>query len=102
MTQTGREYGTALFMLALEKDKKHEYRDALETVCSIFKAEPEYIEFLASPSIPMSERLGAVEAAFGAYVPEDVVSYIQLLYMLCLRGLSTNQKQYLRAEHQEL
>ena len=83
MTQTGREYGTALFMLALEKDKKHEYRDALETVCSLFKAEPEYIEFLASPSIPMSERLGAVEAAFGAYVPEDVVSYIQLL---CEKG----------------
>jgi ATP synthase F1 delta subunit len=28
-------------------------------------------------------RLGAVEAAFGAYVPEDVVSYIQLL---CEKG----------------
>ena len=83
MTQIGREYGTALFMLACENNKKREYAEALETVCAVFGADPEYIELLASPSIPMSERLGAVEVAFGASVPEDVVSYIQLL---CEKG----------------
>ena len=39
---------------------------------------PDYIEFLASPAIPMSERAAAVDEAFGG-MPEYVVSFIKLL-----------------------
>ncbi len=83
MTEIGKEYGTALFMLACEKEQKHEYAGALETVKKVFDEEPAYLAFLSSPAIGMSERLDAIVTAFGEKLPEDVVSYMQLL---CEKG----------------
>ncbi|MBR5235956.1 MAG: ATP synthase F1 subunit delta [Clostridia bacterium] len=83
MTQISKEYGTALFMLACEKEQKHEYAAALETVKKVFEEEEAYLAFLSSPAIAMSERLDAISAAFGDKLPEDVVSYMQLL---CEKG----------------
>ncbi len=79
MAQISKEYGAALFMLACERDSKSEYGKALENVKSVFEQNPAYIEFLASPGIAKSERLEAVESAFGGNFPEDVVSFLQLL-----------------------
>lgn len=78
-----KEYGTALFMLAKENGAENEYADALETVLTAFHQNPDYINFLASPSIPKQERIDAVEQAFGISVPEHIVSFIKLL---CERG----------------
>jgi len=83
MTEISKEYGAALFMLACEKDMKEEYGEALETLKRSFEENPEYLSFLASLSIPLSERLNAVEQAFSGKIPEDVVSYLQLL---CEKG----------------
>lgn len=79
MTDIGREYGSALFMLAVEEDKKNEYFDALSAVKAAFESEKEYIDFLASPNIPVSERTKALEEAFGNFLPENVLSFLQLL-----------------------
>jgi len=78
-----REYGAALFMLACEEDKKEEYGKELETLKNVFCESPEYIDFLASPGIPLGERLSAVETAFASVVSEHVLSYVQLL---CEKG----------------
>ena len=83
MNEISKEYGTALFTLACEENSKREYADALITVKNIFSKEPEYEVFLASPSVPLSERLLAVQTAFADSVPEHVLSYIQLL---CEKG----------------
>ena len=83
MTEIGKEYGTALFMLACEQDKKEEYAAALDELKRDFDENPDYIVFLSSLSIPLSERLGAIEKAFSGKIPEDVVSYVQLL---CEKG----------------
>ena len=83
MTEMNKEYGTALFMLAKELEKENEYAVALECVEEVFSGNAEYIDFLASPSIPMEERLSAIEAAFGESVPENIVSFLQLL---CEKG----------------
>ena len=83
MTEIGKEYGTALFMLACEKNSQEEYAKALDELRNVFEENPEYMVFLASRSIPMSERLAAVEKAFSGKLPEDVVSYVQLL---CEKG----------------
>ena len=83
MTEISKEYGTALFMLACEKDKKHEYADAISVVKGVFADTPEYIDFLASRGISLRERLSAIEEAFANNIPEDVVSYLQLL---CEKG----------------
>jgi len=83
MTEICKEYGTALFMLACENDKKKEYKEALETVENAFNNEPLYMDFLCSHSISMNERLSALEEAFSAKIPEDIVSFLALL---CEKG----------------
>ncbi len=83
MTDISREYGAAIFALACESGAKKEYSDALNFVKSVFDAEPEYSEMLASPAIPLGERLAAIAEAFCDDVPAEVLSYLQLM---CEKG----------------
>lgn len=78
MAQTEREYAEALFSVAAEENSAEEYLQALITVKQLMQENPDYIEFLASPAIPLSERIGAVEEAFGS-MPEYVVSFLKIL-----------------------
>ena len=85
MTDIGKEYGTALFMLAAEcgAEAKREYAASLKLVSDTFRAEPSYAELLASPALPLGERLSIIDAAFGERLPEHVLSFIKLL---CEKG----------------
>lgn len=83
MSEIGKEYGAALFMLACEQDTLSDCAAALATVKSAFTSQPDYSELLASPSIPLSERLAALSDAFANKVPEAVLSFLQLM---CERG----------------
>lgn len=83
MTDTAKEYGTALFMLACEEACEAEYAEALEKVSAVFEEERDYGEMLACPAIPMEERLSAIEAAFADAIPEKVLHFILLL---CEKG----------------
>jgi F-type H+-transporting ATPase subunit delta len=83
MTQISKEYAVALFMLACEKKKREEYDAALKTLHDAFSENPEYLVFLSSRGIPLSERLDAIEQAFSKQLPEDVVSFLKLL---CEKG----------------
>lgn len=83
MAQISKEYAEALFALACENGKEGRFMEALEEVGKIFEEAPEYPEFLASPSIPLQERLNAIEAAFGDAVPEYLLSWLELL---CEKG----------------
>lgn len=79
MTEIAKEYGTALFMLACEENSAEEIHLALEKVNSVFTQNPEYIEFLSSPSISLKERLSAIDIAFGDSLPEHLLSFLKLL-----------------------
>ena len=83
MIDVGKEYGAALFLLACETGEQETYADALQLVEAQFLENPDYPAFLASPSIPQSERLAAIEGAFSAHLPTNVLSFLQLL---CERG----------------
>lgn len=83
MLDVGKEYGAALYMLACENGEQALYADALQVVAEQFVAEPDYPAFLSSPSIPQSERLSAIEAAFAEHLPREVVSFLMLL---CEKG----------------
>lgn len=82
MTEVSKEYATALFALACEEGKEKEILSALEAVSASLKDCPDYLEFLASPGIPLSERLGSAEVAF-AGTPGYVSSF---LCLLCEKG----------------
>jgi len=83
MAEMSKEYGTALFMLAKEADSVDEYEKALEMVLGVFCETPEYIDFIASPAVPLKERTDALGEAFGESCPEHIVSF---LCLLCERG----------------
>lgn len=77
--KTYKEYGEALFALAVETDNTDEFKSALDRVCEVFKNEPEYVEFLACYGIPVAERTAALSQAFGDTLPEYVLSFLQLI-----------------------
>ena len=79
MVQTEREYAEALFSLAAEEQAAEKYLECLQSIKQLAQENPDYIEFLNSPAIPLSERLSAVDEAFEGNMPEYVVSFIKLL-----------------------
>lgn len=83
MTELSKDYAEALFALAAEEKQEKAYLDALESVNDLFADNPEYTELLAAPSVPQSERTGLIEQAFGDSLPEQVLSFVQLL---CAHG----------------
>ena len=83
MSDRSKEYAEALFALAAEIKQEKPYLEALRVVGDALATEPEYVELLAAPSIPRDERNALLEQAFGAAVPEQVLSFVQLL---CTHG----------------
>lgn len=79
MTATGNNYAEALFMLAREENSVDEFYESLKTVDGIFKENPDYLQFLATPSIPKSERTAALAQAFEGNVNAHILSFLQLL-----------------------
>ncbi len=104
MTEMSKAYGTALFSLACETHSETEYAQALETVAAVFRETPEYIDFLASPSIPKTQRVAAIEQAFADSIPEHVVSFVQILcekgHIRSLEGCISEYKKLLDASQQ--
>ena len=79
MKDASKAYAEALFAIAMEKGKVQEYAESLETITEILTKTPEYPMYLATPALPLSERLSAIDEAFGKDMPEDVVSLLKLL-----------------------
>ena len=79
MTATGNNYAEALFMLAREENNVDAFFESLKTVESVLNENPEYLQFLSTPSIPKSERTAALAAAFETKINEHVLSFLQLL-----------------------
>ena len=79
MTQTNKEYATALFSLATENNSVDQYEKSLIEIGNIFKENPDYIKVLESPAIPLSERVSFIDDAFGAVYTEYLVSFIKVL-----------------------
>ncbi len=79
MSAIGTEYGNALFLLAREQNDLDEVAEALEVCGKIFESQSMYTDFLATPGIPIEERIGAVGGAFHGRVPDCVSDFICLL-----------------------
>ncbi len=79
MTATGNNYAEALFMLAREENLVDEFYEGLKTAKGVFLENPEYLQFLSTPSIPKSERTAALSQAFEGKLNEHILSFLQLL-----------------------
>lgn len=69
----------ALFSLASETGQEKKYLDDLEQIGGILADCPDYLAFLETPTIPKSERIGALSAAFSENLPEYLLSFLQIL-----------------------
>ncbi|MBQ2192289.1 MAG: ATP synthase F1 subunit delta [Clostridia bacterium] len=79
MSAIGNEYGNALFLLAKEEGTLDEVATALIECDKLLEENPEYADFLETPSIPLEERIGAVRAAFDGNMPSCIPDFISLL-----------------------
>ena len=79
MNNVAQEYGTALFMLASEEGRVAQYREGLALFKRAFGDEPEYLTFISSPSIPLTQRLASVTDVFSGKVEENLLSFLLLL-----------------------
>lgn len=83
MRQTDKEYAEALFTLASEENICDICLSDIKIVREVFLESPQYIDFLASPAVPMSERLAALDEAFAGRVHDYVLYFLKLL---CEKG----------------
>lgn len=83
MKEISREYAEALFALSMEAGDIRGDFAALEMIGDVFKENPMYPLFLATPSIPKSERIGALTEAFKGSVPDRVLAMVSLF---CEKG----------------
>ncbi len=79
MTQIGKEYSEALFSLVCESGDEKKIMTELEAVKSITESEEDILLLLCAPSVPLSERLSVIDAAFGKIAGEYVISFLKLL-----------------------
>lgn len=79
MTQTNKEYAEALFLLSEEKSCTDSYSETLGNIKNIVEENPDYLEFLASPAVVLSERIAAIEEAFSGFCDEFILNFLKLL-----------------------
>ena len=77
MTGGYSEYATALFSLGIENKKERLYLENLKLISENLTSE--YLDFLSSPSVLLSERLSAVDEVFSTKVEEQVLSFFKLI-----------------------
>lgn len=83
MTETSKEYASALFELAIESHTEDQTSEALHQVRDVLCGTPDALATLASPAIPKRERLQLLERIWGETLPEHVMGFLQVL---CAHG----------------
>lgn len=82
MTALEKEYGDALYSLAMEENCPDEVLEGLTLAASAFQENPGYLTLVQNPALPKEERLGLLDQAF-----EGIHPYVlRLLKLLCERS----------------
>ena len=63
MTETARMYGGSLYDLAAEEGLEARILGELDEAVALFKANPDYLHLLSTPSIPKKERCSLLDEA---------------------------------------
>ena len=83
MTETARMYGGSLYDLAAEEGLETRILGELDEAVALFKASPEYLHLLSTPSIPKRERCGLLDEALRDQVHLYVLNFLKIL---CEKG----------------
>lgn len=83
MKEIGKQYAQAIFALACESGSEQTVMGELALALDTLAQNPEYVDFLISPSIACDERVSSLSTVFAGRLSEHVVSLLQLM---CERG----------------
>lgn len=83
MTATGMTYGDALYELAADEALTDELLEQVKLLGDLFRLNPRYLALLATPDIPLKERLRLIGEALSGQVHPYLVNFLRLL---CQRG----------------
>ena len=78
MADLSKEYATAIFSLAKEKDLLSEIKLELEKIKTVISENRDYLLILSSPALGLGSRLNLIDEAFGDN-HEYVISFLKLL-----------------------
>ena len=78
MTEIGKEYGKALFLLTEELGSTESALSDVLAAAEIFKDNPDYVKLLDTPAITKSEKLALADAAFSS-LDTSVKNLIKIL-----------------------
>ena len=79
MTDRAINYGEALYELAAEEHLSEQILTELDTVCDIFKKNPDYVRLLSEPSVPKKERCAVLHEAFDGKLQPYLLNFLKLL-----------------------
>lgn len=79
MTQRARLYGGSLYDLAAAEKLEKDILEQMKMIRQIFRENPDYINLLQEPSVPLTERIGLIETAFGEQAERYLVNFIKIL-----------------------
>lgn len=82
MTALEKEYGDALYSLAVEENCPDEVLEGLSLAVTAFQANPGYLTLVQNPALPKEERLELLDKAFQGVHPY----VLHLLKLLCERS----------------
>ena len=74
-----REYGTALYQLAVEENCSKEIFDDFQKVAEVLGHNPEFIRLLSNPRLSASERAETVEKVFVGRINKTLLNTLKIL-----------------------
>jgi F-type H+-transporting ATPase subunit delta len=79
MSDAAKEYGGALFSLALDEGIDSRILSELRVIRSLFSENPGYIRLLSSPNIPKEERLSCLHELLSERVHPYILNFLKII-----------------------
>ena len=79
MSQTGTNYGQALYDLAREENLDTVILEQMEVLNDSFAQEPEFLRLLAAPNLSKTERCGILDESFRGRVEPYLLNFMKIL-----------------------
>ncbi|NMA79082.1 MAG: ATP synthase F1 subunit delta [Clostridiales bacterium] len=75
----GKNYGSALFSIAMDEDKQDIILSELTAINNIMNENNDFIKLLNTPSIAMKEKMQVISSAFEERIDENTYNFLCLL-----------------------
>ncbi len=72
-------YATAIFDIAVEKDKLDEYKSEIDAISDLFKDDANFLEFFRSPRVKKEEKKEVISNIFKGRVSDDILNLLFVL-----------------------